>query len=102
MEHSLRKRSHRKAMIWVTVLYGLALLPTAFLALMSPMASDAGVNTKVWTFMIAMATWPLGFILAIVLGWLFFGLRSSRGVWFAIALPWFWLVPIIWSADLGR
>jgi hypothetical protein len=102
MEHSPRKRGHRKAMIWASTLYGLALLPTGFMAVMSPMASDAGVNTKVWTFMIAMATWPLGFIVAIVLGWLFFGLRWPRGMWFAIALPWLWLVPIIWSMDFGR
>jgi hypothetical protein len=102
MEYLPRKRGHRKAMIRATILYGLALLPTGMMALMSPLASDAGVNTKVWTFMIAMATWPLGFILAIVLGWLFFGLRWSRGIWFAIALPWLWLVPIVWSMDFGR
>ena len=64
MEYLPRKRGHRKAMIWATILYGLALLPTGMMAVMSPLASDAGVNTKVWTFMIAMATWPLGFILA--------------------------------------
>jgi hypothetical protein len=37
-----------------------------------------------------------------MLGWLFFGLRWPRGMWFAIALPWLWLVPIVWSMDFGR
>jgi hypothetical protein len=89
-------------MIVATLLYGIALPFLVTMALLSPMASDAGVNTKVWTFMIAMATWPVGFVLAIVLGWLFFALRRRRAMWVALALPWLWLVPIAWSFDFGR
>lgn len=89
-------------LIAATVLYVLALPGVAILAMLSPMASDAGVNTKVWTFIVAMMSWPLGFLLAIALGWLFFALRWTRATIFALLLPWFWLVPIVWSMDFGR
>jgi ABC-type polysaccharide/polyol phosphate export permease len=89
-------------MIVGTVLYGIALPFLVMMAMMSPMASDAGVNTKVWTFMIAIATWPIAFVLAIALGWLFYGIRRRRAMWFALIFPWLWLVPIVWSSDFGR
>lgn len=96
-------RFHRyRSMIVATILYGTALPFVVFMAMMSPMASDAGVNTKVWTFIYAMLSWPIGFVLAIILGWLFAALGRKRAMWFALLLPWLWLVPIAWSADFGR
>ena len=91
-----------RTMIVATILYGIALPFVAFMAMMSPMASDAGVNTKVWTFIIAMMTWPLAFVAAVVLGWVFTGLRRKRAVWTVLVMPWLWLVPLVWSMDFGR
>lgn len=91
-----------RSMIVATVLYGVALPFVGVMAMMSPMASDAGVNAKVWTFIIAMMTWPLAFIAAILLGWLFTWLRRTRVVWTVLAMPWLWLVPLVWSMDFGR
>jgi ABC-type sugar transport system permease subunit len=102
MANPPRSRRQRLEMIVGTIVYGAALPFTVFLAMMSPMASDAGVNTKVWTFIIAMATWPIGFLLAIVLGWIFFAFRRGQAMRFALLLPWLWLVPIVWSASFGR
>jgi len=102
MENPPLSRRQRLWMIVCTILYGAALPFTVFFAMMSPMASDAGVNTKVWTFIIAMATWPIGFLLAIILGWIFFALRRGGAMRFALLLPWLWLVPIVWSMDFGR
>jgi len=89
-------------MIIATIIYGTALPFFGVMALLSPMASDAGVNTKVWTFMIAIATWPIGIVLAVVLGWVFFALRRRGAMWIALLLPWLWFGPIIWASDFGR
>lgn len=91
-----------RSMIVATVFYGVALPFVGVMAMMSPMASDAGVNAKVWTFIIAMMTWPLAFIAAILLGWLFTWLRRTHAVWTVLAMPWLWLVPLVWSMDFGR
>lgn len=102
MGHPPRKRSERIALIVGTILYGAAMPFLLMMAIMSPMASDAGVNAHVWTFIIAVATWPIAFLLAVIGGWLFFWWRVPRAPWFALAFPWLWLGPIIWSASFGR
>ncbi len=83
--------------IVVTLLYAAALPFIAVAAVMSPMASDAGVNGAVMAFIYAMFTWPLAIIVSVVLAWLFYALRWRRAMWLSFFTPLLWLIPIGWS-----
>src|ERR1700742_612859 len=89
-----RPREHLIAMIVATAIYGVALPFTAMAAMFSPMASDSGLNTGVWIFIISMFTLPLALIAAIVLGWIFYAVRLPRLTWAAILFPVLWIIPI--------
>jgi hypothetical protein len=93
-EVSKPPRHHLIAMIVASVVYGIALPFTVMAAMFSPMASDSGVNTGVWIFIITMMTLPVAILAAVIAGWIFYATRMPRLMWVAIAFPLLWLVPV--------
>jgi hypothetical protein len=93
-----RPRAHLIAMIVATVLYGASFPFVLSLAMFSPMASDSGVTTKIWIFIVSLMTLPIGIAVAVILGWIFYATRLPKLMWAAILFPLLWIFPIGFSA----
>jgi uncharacterized membrane protein YhaH (DUF805 family) len=104
LENQQRSRRARFWLIVATVLYG-AFLPFCVVgAMMSPMASDAGITDQVMVFIYAFFTWPLAIVLGVVAAWIFFWRRANAAMTLALLFPLLWLAPIVWSmsSDFGH
>ncbi len=96
MDHQPRPRS-RRLRLWLiigSVVAALAVLPAAFMGMMSPMASDAGVNATIYTFIFVMLTFPLALLICPIGAWIAYGLRQERISWVLLFLPWLWVAAI--------
>ena len=90
-----RSRKLRDWLIVDTALSTLAIVPVALFGMMSVMASDAGVNTAIWIFILTGLTFPLAVALAPILAWIAFALRRERTALIVSFLPFLWVVAII-------
>ena len=96
-------RSHRLR-LWLmigSVVAALAVLPAVAMAVMSPMASDAGVNTVIWSFIWVMLTFPLAIVLGPGLGWVAYGLRRESLAWALLFSPFLWVAALAVIFTLG-
>lgn len=99
MDADAARPQRSKPLFWAlivgTVLYLLALLPAAMLAMMSPMASDSGLTTSVWLFIVAAMSLPIALIACPLLGWIAYALGWSRAGWTLLFLPFLWPVVLL-------
>ena len=84
-------------MIIATILYAIALPFAVTMAMFSPMASDGGINTGVWVIIISFMTLPIGILVAVILGWIFYATRLPGLMWASILLPFLWIFPIVFA-----
>ena len=101
---STRPPRSRRLRLWLiigAVVAALTLLPAVAMAVMSPMASDAGVNTVIWSFIWVMLTFPLAIVLGPALGWVAFGLRQEKLAWVLLFSPFLWVAALAVIFTLG-
>jgi hypothetical protein len=99
MEAIGAKPQRSKPLFWgliaATVMYLVALLPAAMLAMMSPMAGDSGLSTSVWIFIVGAMSLPIALVLCPLLGWIAYALGWNRAGWTLILLPLLWPVMLL-------
>jgi hypothetical protein len=98
-----RPRS-RKLRDWLfvdTALSLLAIVPVAVFGMMSVMATDAGVNTAIMTFIGIALSFPVAVVLCPVLAWIAFALRRERTALVLSLLPVLWVVAILVMFVIG-
>jgi len=78
------------ALVGASVLNLLALLPAVMFAMVSPMASDSGLTTSVWIFIVAAMSLPIALIACPLLGWIAYVRRWNRSGWVLVFLPLLW------------
>ena len=101
---SARPPRSRRLRLWLiigSVVAALTLLPALAMAVMSPMASDAGVNTVIWSFIWVMLTFPLAIVLGPALGWLAYSLRRESVAWALLFAPFLWVAAMAVIFTLG-
>ncbi len=81
------RRATRILLIVATVLYGLSLVPAAFMVMMSPMMFDAGPSPEVWTMFGLVVGYPVLVLVTIVLGWVLFAYKKYRAALIVSLLP---------------
>ena len=77
-----------------SVVAAVALLPALAMAVMAPMASDAGVNTVIWSFIWLMITLPMAIVFGPGLGWAAYRLRREKLAWGLLFAPILWVVAL--------
>ena len=90
--------------LWLIIGSGvaaLALLPALAMAVMAPMASDAGVNTVIWSFIWLMITLPVAIVFGPGLGWAAYGLRQERLAWGLLFSPLLWVAALAVIFTIG-
>ncbi|WGM31134.1 hypothetical protein [Brevundimonas sp. NIBR11] len=93
-----RSKTLRLWLIIGSVVAVLAVVPAAFMGMMSVMASDSGVNAWIYTFIYTSMTFPVAIVLGPVLAWIAYWLRKERLSWILLFLPLAW--PIVITAIL--
>lgn len=96
-----RSKTLRLWLIIGSIVAVLAIIPAGVMGMMSVMATDAGVNTMIYVFIITMMTFPLAITLGPVLGWIAYWLRYERLSWILLFLPFAWVVALIIIFSLG-
>ncbi|MGQ0559180.1 MAG: hypothetical protein ACT4OE_06290 [Sphingosinicella sp.] len=86
------------ALVAATILYLVALPFSTMMVMMMPMASDSGLDWRVWLFTEAALTFPVALVLCPVLGWVAYAKRWNRTGWIVVALPLLW--PLILVATV--
>jgi hypothetical protein len=92
------KPRNRSLKVWLIVDTGvsiLAIVPVAMFGMMSVMASDAGVNAAIMTFIWTGLTFPVAVALSPILAWIAFALRRERTAVILSLLPVLWVIAII-------
>lgn len=96
-----RSRNLRLWLIVDTVLSILTIVPIAIFGMMSVMASDAGVNTAITTYIWISLSFPVAVAVAPILAWVAFALRRERTALIVSLLPALWMIAIIGMFIIG-
>lgn len=86
------RRRTRNVLIVFTILWGLALLPAAFFAMLFPFAFDQGASDAAWRVALGLIGMPFAFIIGLVLMWGLFLLKKYRAALIAISAPVIYLI----------
>lgn len=94
MDQKEKSNKIRRANLWITgiatPLYILVTIGLGIIAPMSVMAFDApGSETKwqPWAFLMIVLSWPLVFLLAIILSWVLYKFKKHKASLFILLLP---------------
>ncbi len=94
-DHTRRKRTCLIALILITAVFVLSLVPAALFVMMSPMAFDSGTSTDAWMIVISIWLYPLAVLLSVSGSWIAFAAKRYR-----FALIWS-LLPLLDVAFLA-
>jgi hypothetical protein len=83
------------ALILITTVFLLSLLPAAMFVMMSPMAFDAGASKEAWMIVIPIWLYPFSVLVSVVGSWIAFAAKRYR-----FALIWS-LLPLLDVAFLA-
>lgn len=81
------RRRTRIALIVITVLWVLALLPAGAFALMSPFAFDSGTSDAAWRVFVGLIAMPFVLVFSTIIAWILFALKKHRASILAALLP---------------
>ena len=87
-----------RALVAASLLYLVALPVGILIALLSPMAADAGTGP---VFNAAALSLPAALLLCPVAGWIFYARGADRAGWAAAALPLAWVPVLLIALHLG-
>lgn len=85
--NSGRRRTVQIILIVATVLYAVSLLPWAAVAMMSPMAFDAGYSREAAFLVSCVLAYPVLVLIALVGGWLCYAKRKHTAARVFLLLP---------------
>jgi hypothetical protein len=82
-----RRRTVQVVLIVATVLYAVSLLPWAAVAMMSPMAFDAGYSREAAFLVSCLLAYPVLVLIALVGGWICYAKRKHTAAIVFFLLP---------------
>lgn len=82
-----RPKRAKIAMIIMTIVWLLALVPASLFALMFPFAFDQGTSPQAWTVAIGLLGGPFAIIGSLLLAWLLFAARLIKAAIVVMFLP---------------
>ncbi|CAN5164180.1 hypothetical protein BH10PSE2_BH10PSE2_15010 [soil metagenome] len=96
-----RSKALKLWLIIDSILSALAIIPVAMMGMMSVMASDAGVNTMIYTFIWVGLSFPVAVALSPILAWIAFGFRKPRLALILSLAPALWVIAFVVIFSMG-